>query len=121
MRFLKSIATVALCAVVAACAEQSSTGYQGWVEADLIFVFDRTNYTELIAQVPAARAKTHYIGALAKGGSVAIADPYGHSVEDFRACYAQIAHSIEALAAAAAAARPAQAVAPGKLVDPSCR
>ena len=48
-------------------------------------------------------------------------DCAGHSVEDFRACYAQIAHSIEALAAAAAAARPAQAVAPGKLVDPSCR
>ena len=38
MRFMKSIAAVALCAVVAACAEQTNTGYQGWVEADLIFV-----------------------------------------------------------------------------------
>jgi HlyD family secretion protein len=38
MRFMKFIAAIALCAVMAACAEQSSTGYQGWVEADLIFV-----------------------------------------------------------------------------------
>jgi HlyD family secretion protein len=38
MRFVKSIAAVALCAVMAACAEQNNTGYQGWVEADLIFV-----------------------------------------------------------------------------------
>ena len=38
MRFVKSIAAVALCAVMAACAEQNNAGYQGWVEADLIFV-----------------------------------------------------------------------------------
>jgi HlyD family secretion protein len=38
MRFVKSFAAVALCAIVAACAEPTGTGYQGWVEADLIFV-----------------------------------------------------------------------------------
>jgi HlyD family secretion protein len=38
MRFAKSIAAIALCAVIAGCAEQAGTGYQGWVEADLIFV-----------------------------------------------------------------------------------
>jgi HlyD family secretion protein len=38
MRFAKSIAAIALCVVMAACAEQAGTGYQGWVEADLIFV-----------------------------------------------------------------------------------
>jgi HlyD family secretion protein len=38
MRFARSIAAVALCFAVAACAEPNATGYQGWVEADLIFV-----------------------------------------------------------------------------------
>jgi HlyD family secretion protein len=38
MRFARSIAAIALCAVIAGCAEQAGTGYQGWVEADLIFV-----------------------------------------------------------------------------------
>jgi HlyD family secretion protein len=38
MRFAESIAAIALCAVIAGCAEQAGTGYQGWVEADLIFV-----------------------------------------------------------------------------------
>ncbi len=38
MSIARSIAAIALCVVMAACAEQTSTGYQGWVEADLIFV-----------------------------------------------------------------------------------
>ena len=38
MSIARSIAAIALCAVMAACAEQAVTGYQGWVEADLIFV-----------------------------------------------------------------------------------
>jgi HlyD family secretion protein len=38
MRFARSIAAVALCLAMAACAEQNNSGYQGWVEADLIFV-----------------------------------------------------------------------------------
>ena len=38
MSIAKSIAAIALCVVMAACAEPTSTGYQGWVEADLIFV-----------------------------------------------------------------------------------
>jgi HlyD family secretion protein len=38
MSVARSIAAIALCAVLAACAEQAGTGYQGWVEADLIFV-----------------------------------------------------------------------------------
>ena len=36
--FARSIAAIALCAGHGGCAEQASTGYQGWVEADLIFV-----------------------------------------------------------------------------------
>ena len=38
MSIARSIAAIALCVVMAACAEPTSTGYQGWVEADLIFV-----------------------------------------------------------------------------------
>lgn len=38
MNSLKTIAAVALCAVMAGCAEQNGGGFQGWVEADLIFV-----------------------------------------------------------------------------------
>jgi len=38
MSVARSIAALALCVALAACAEQASNGYQGWVEADLIFV-----------------------------------------------------------------------------------
>jgi HlyD family secretion protein len=38
MSFARAIAAIALCVGMAACAEQNNTGYQGWVEADLIFV-----------------------------------------------------------------------------------
>jgi HlyD family secretion protein len=38
MKFARIIAALALCAVMAACTEQKNGGYQGWVEADLIFV-----------------------------------------------------------------------------------
>jgi HlyD family secretion protein len=34
----RSMVALALCAVMAACAGQNGAGYQGWVEADLIFV-----------------------------------------------------------------------------------
>jgi len=38
MNVAGTLAAIALCAVVAACTEQTGSGYQGWVEADLIFV-----------------------------------------------------------------------------------
>ncbi|MDQ8731757.1 efflux RND transporter periplasmic adaptor subunit [Bradyrhizobium sp. LHD-71] len=38
MNVARSIAAAALCLIVAACAEPKNAGYQGWVEADLIFV-----------------------------------------------------------------------------------
>lgn len=38
MTIARSAAAIALCAVMAACAEPTGSGYQGWVEADLIFV-----------------------------------------------------------------------------------
>lgn len=38
MSFARSIAALALCAAIAGCSEQGPAGYQGWVEADLIFV-----------------------------------------------------------------------------------
>ena len=38
MSFVRSITALALCVVLAACTEQGPAGYQGWVEADLIFV-----------------------------------------------------------------------------------
>jgi HlyD family secretion protein len=38
MNIARSIAAIALCIAAAACAEPNNPGYQGWVEADLIFV-----------------------------------------------------------------------------------
>ena len=38
MSIVRTIAAIALAATLAACTEQTSSGYQGWVEADLIFV-----------------------------------------------------------------------------------
>ena len=38
MSVVRTIAAIALAATLAACSEQGSSGYQGWVEADLIFV-----------------------------------------------------------------------------------
>ena len=38
MSIVKTIAAIALSATLAACTEQTGSGYQGWVEADLIFV-----------------------------------------------------------------------------------
>jgi HlyD family secretion protein len=38
MSVARTVAAIALCALLAACAEQTNSGYQGWVEADLIFV-----------------------------------------------------------------------------------
>jgi HlyD family secretion protein len=38
MSIARSIAAIALCVVAAACTEPNNSGYQGWVEADLIFV-----------------------------------------------------------------------------------
>lgn len=38
MTIARTFVAMALCAVMAACAEPNTAGYQGWVEADLIFV-----------------------------------------------------------------------------------
>jgi HlyD family secretion protein len=38
MTFFKAVAAAALCCALAACGEADNAGYQGWVEADLIFV-----------------------------------------------------------------------------------
>lgn len=38
MRFAKTIVAIALCAGITGCMRQNDAGYQGWVEADLIFV-----------------------------------------------------------------------------------
>lgn len=38
MSLARSFGALALCVLLAACTEQNSVGYQGWVEADLIFV-----------------------------------------------------------------------------------
>jgi protein-tyrosine-phosphatase/predicted ATP-grasp superfamily ATP-dependent carboligase len=86
-------------------------------ESDLIFVFDRENYKQLIARHPAARAKTFYLGLLSPSGPVTIADPYGKLQAEFDECYRTIARAIDALAELCA--EPRAGVAPAKLPNPT--
>jgi protein-tyrosine-phosphatase len=86
-------------------------------EADLIFVFDRDNYTNVIARHPAARRKTFYLGLLAPSGAVTIDDPYGKSSAEFDEWYHLIARAIDARAELRRESRPA--VAPEKLPNPT--
>lgn len=64
--------------------------------ADLVVVFDARNLASLAAWHPAARGKTIWFGALAATGPLALADPFGGTAADFRACYAQIARALPA-------------------------
>ncbi|NOZ22675.1 MAG: ATP-grasp domain-containing protein [Planctomycetes bacterium] len=63
-------------------------------EADVIFTFDEENYRSLIARYPFVKQRVHRLGVLLSHGPVSIRDPYGGSMDDFRAVYRSIADCI---------------------------
>ncbi len=62
--------------------------------AELIFVFDEQNLTELSDQFPDARARIFFLGLLGQGHAIEIADPFGGGAEDFAAAYGKISNLI---------------------------
>lgn len=64
---------------------------------DTIFVMDRKNYRNLIAQFPLAERKTYFLGLFADDAWIEIDDPYGRSKEDARICYQRLALSLDGL------------------------
>jgi len=65
--------------------------------AELIFVFDEQNLTELSDQFPDARARIFFLGLLGQGHAIEIADPFGGGAEDFAAAYGKISNLINLL------------------------
>lgn len=63
--------------------------------AGAIFVFDRQNWAAVAARWPAARVKLHYLGDLAPDGVREIRDPYGQSLDIFRATYGAIRRTLD--------------------------
>ncbi|MEW6359065.1 MAG: ATP-grasp domain-containing protein [Planctomycetota bacterium] len=64
-------------------------------DADVVFTFDEENYRTLLARYPAVKQKIHRLGIFLSHGHVGIRDPYGGSLDDFRAAYRSIADCIE--------------------------
>jgi len=71
-------------------------------EGDAVFVFDLDNFGRLWRAFPQARHQLHLVGALAEGGPLVIADPYGGTATDFHRTWARIAEIIEAVELCAA-------------------
>lgn len=64
--------------------------------ADVVFVFDAHNLSELRRRFPGERRKLHWVGALAPGGPVEVADPFGGDAAAFRECYGRLAAVLSA-------------------------
>ncbi len=68
-------------------------------DADAIFVMDRVNEAELLAQYPKARTKTYMLGDCSDSrAGLDILDPDGTTYEQVRRCYATIEERVAALA-----------------------
>ncbi len=65
-------------------------------EADVVFVFDAHNLSELRRRFPGERRKLHMVGALAPCGPVEVADPFGGDAVAFRECYERLAAILSA-------------------------
>jgi protein-tyrosine-phosphatase len=64
--------------------------------AEVILVFDQSNYDRLVKEYSFARDRLHFLGAIDISSSLTIEDPYGKSLEVYRAVYTQIAHAVTA-------------------------
>lgn len=65
-------------------------------EADLILTFDEEVHRTVRRSFPEARWKTHRLAALADGGPIDVADPFGRDLDTFRTCYRRIAELVDA-------------------------
>jgi protein-tyrosine phosphatase len=64
--------------------------------ADAVFVFDRHNWRTVVERFPFARPKLHLLGDLAGNRAREIRDPYGGTLDDFRAAYRRISGALDA-------------------------
>ena len=63
--------------------------------ADVIFDFDESLHEELGRRFPQAAGKIHRFALLDDRGPLEVADPFGGSLDDFRATYRQIAGTLD--------------------------
>ncbi len=68
-------------------------------QADLIFVFDRGNRSELIQRFAQVESKVHFLGSLDPDGPLKIGDPFSLPVKEFESCYARVDRILRVLAA----------------------
>ena len=80
-------------------------------QADVIFVFDAQNHDAVLERFPQAAGKVHFLGALAQGGPLWIADPFGQGPGAFERAYELIWKAITPPRRASAAAVRAAAAA----------
>ena len=72
-------------------------------QAGAILTFDEENRQTVLATFPSTRRKVFPLGAFSSARDVMIADPYGGSVEDFRATYERIKDAVDRYARRVAA------------------
>jgi protein-tyrosine-phosphatase len=65
-------------------------------QSDVIFVFDRANYSRMIELFPEARDRLHLLGALDAGGPLFVPDPWGRGADVYAATYGRIAEALTA-------------------------
>lgn len=59
--------------------------------ANVIFIFDESNYSRLVERFPSAKKKIYRLGLLLDEGPFSIEDPFGGTPDTFRAIYRRIA------------------------------
>jgi protein-tyrosine-phosphatase len=64
------------------------------LRSDVILVFDWKNLQQLEAEFPEAKGKTFLLGILDQGHPIAIADPWGETIDSFRQTYERIARCL---------------------------
>jgi protein-tyrosine-phosphatase/predicted ATP-grasp superfamily ATP-dependent carboligase len=67
-------------------------------QADLIIVFDRDNWLAIRSMCPEVIPRVAYLGAADPDESLEVPDPFGHDIEQFRACYRRVKGLVERLA-----------------------
>jgi protein-tyrosine-phosphatase len=76
---------------------------------DVIFSFDESVHDAIRKQFPSARSRLYRFAALAESGPLEVTDPFGQSLDRFRAVYRQIAEILRASCEFLAVPSPPQA------------
>jgi predicted ATP-grasp superfamily ATP-dependent carboligase/protein-tyrosine-phosphatase len=63
-------------------------------QSDVIFVFDRLNYSRMVERFPEARNRLHLLGALDAGSPLFVTDPWGRGPDAYAAAYRRIAETL---------------------------